>query len=56
MILAPCRVVAEGVVDTDTIKLVDGTIRDRNCIDWPVVSKRKSTEAGGMTLVGSSLV
>ena len=56
MTLDAWRVVAEGVVEIDTMLLVEGTMRDRNCIAWPVVSKRKSTERGGMTSDGSCFV
>ena len=56
MTLDAWRVAAEGVVEMDTMLLVDGTMRAKNCIAWPVVSKRKSTECAGMTSRGSCLV
>ncbi len=56
MTLEAWSVVAEGLVEMDTMRLVDGTMRERNCIAWPVVSKKKSTERAGMTSAGSCLV
>jgi len=56
MTLDAWRVEAEGVVEMDTMLPVDGTMRERNCIAWPVVSKRKSTEWAGMTSRGSWVV
>jgi hypothetical protein len=52
----PWRVAADGFVEMDTIMLVEGTIRERNCIAWPVVSNRKSTEPWEMISVGSCFV
>jgi hypothetical protein len=48
MTLDACRVDADGVVEIETIMPVEGTIRDRNSMAWPVVSKQKSTDFGGM--------
>jgi hypothetical protein len=50
------RVLADGLVEIETIMLVEGTIRERKSIAWPVVSKKKSIDLAGITSVGLCLV
>lgn len=56
MTLDAWSVAVEIVVAMDTTMPVEGTTSERNCMAWPAVSNRKSTERQGMALSGSRQV
>jgi hypothetical protein len=51
-----CSRSPEGVVEIEMIVPDLGRIKERWAIETPTVSKRKSTDRGGMTDMGSDLL